>query len=230
MFEVQVYDAFGKLENGARIPRLDVFVSSGCRAVYSRTIENIFVGKRGVLRIGFVAQKENAMISSFQIFTKDPSYVPTPRPIPGPPLGQKKKGFKVDVGGRMDTLVLNTKKTSTTSPVTASKAAGGEMLRTSRFGSAFQYNFNLKPGRYTIILSFSENFPNFCTNRGLRLFDVFIAGKVVLKNFDIFRKADGCFKGYDAKFKVTVKDKPLVIRFSSLKNFAQINVITITAA
>lgn len=64
-----------------------------------------------------------------------------------------------------------------------------EVYRTERFG-AEAYEFGLPEGVYTVRLHFAETFDsNFRT--GMREFDVYLAGRRVLKDFDPFKEAGG---------------------------------------
>lgn len=225
---MQVYDAAGSVKDGVTLSKVDVFSAAGCMQAYSQTVRNAFVGRRGVLRVRFISKnKENAFISGLQILTSDRNYLPTPTPSPS--LGPRINSVEENVGIFQDIPVSGTRRFSTLEPIEASKAASENVLRFSRFGPDFQYLFNLKPGKYIVTLSFSENFPGNCNTRGSRVFNVMIGGKLVLEKFDIFKQV-GCYKGIDTKFRVSVASEPLPIRFSSIKNFAQINYIKIVKA
>lgn len=229
VFNVFVYDGGKKQSSGKALRKVDVFKQAGCRKQYVRSVKGISVGGSGVLTVELSGGAQNAMISAILVTTKDDKYKPTPGPTPFG--GPKLKKVEVNVGAVGDPFVLGTRKFSTKLDVKPSKLASEKQLQSSRFGSAFQYKFNLRPAVYDLTLSFAEVFEPFCnkTTPARRVFDVFVNDKVAINNLDIFGKA-GCLKGIDFKVPVKIEaggDPTVIIRFSSVKNFATINYIKI---
>ena len=90
------------------------------------------------------------------------------------------------------------------------------------------YIFDLAPGKYTVRLHFAETYDGVIAE-GERVFDVSFNGKVVLKDFDVFKEAGGANKPVIKEFKgVEVKDK-LAIDFETNIQNAEINGIEILA-
>jgi hypothetical protein len=90
------------------------------------------------------------------------------------------------------------------------------------------YVFKLSPGKYTVRLHFAETFEGI-TAAGERVFDISFNGKVVLKDFDVFKEAGGPFKPLIKEFKgVEVSDK-LAIDFTTNIQNPEINGIEIFA-
>jgi len=88
------------------------------------------------------------------------------------------------------------------------------------------YEFSLAPGKYTVRLHFAETFEGI-TAEGERVFDVSFNGKVVLKDFDVFKEAGGPFKPVIKEFTgVEVKDK-LAVDFETNIQNPEINGIEI---
>ncbi|CAA0808445.1 Probable leucine-rich repeat receptor-like serine/threonine-protein kinase [Striga hermonthica] len=78
------------------------------------------------------------------------------------------------------------------------------------------YGFCLRNGNYTVTLHFAEIiFTNDRTygSLGRRLFDVYIQGRLVLKDFDIEREAGGVNRPIARNFTAVVNDTTLDIRF-----------------
>ena len=90
------------------------------------------------------------------------------------------------------------------------------------------YVFKLEPGSYTVRLHFAETYDGI-TAAGERVFNVSFNGKVVLKDFDVFKEAGGANKPVIKEFKgVAVKDK-LAIDFETNIQNPEINGIEILA-
>ncbi|KAL5716581.1 hypothetical protein ACHQM5_018251 [Ranunculus cassubicifolius] len=95
---------------------------------------------------------------------------------------------------------------------------GYELYTTARLTplSLTYYGFCLINGNYTVNLHFAEiMFTNDNTYRSLgrRIFDVYIQGKLVLKDFNIEDEAGGVGKPIVKKFTAVVTDTTLEIRF-----------------
>ena len=90
------------------------------------------------------------------------------------------------------------------------------------------YVFKLAPGTYTVRLHFAETYDG-VTSDGERVFDVSFNGKVVLKDFDVFKAAGGANKPVIKEIKgVEVTDK-LAIDFETNIQNPEINGIEILA-
>ncbi len=90
------------------------------------------------------------------------------------------------------------------------------------------YVFDLAPGKYTVRLHFAETYDGVIAE-GERVFDVSFNGKVVLKDFDVFKEAGGANKPVIKEFTgVEVKDK-LAIDFETNTQNPEINGIEILA-
>ncbi|XP_014523048.1 probable leucine-rich repeat receptor-like serine/threonine-protein kinase At3g14840 isoform X2 [Vigna radiata var. radiata] len=78
------------------------------------------------------------------------------------------------------------------------------------------YGFCLANGNYTVRLHFAEIMftdDNTYRSLGRRLFDVYIQGKLVLKDFNIAKKAQGAGKAHIENFTASVSNSTLEIRF-----------------
>ncbi|XP_030966087.1 probable LRR receptor-like serine/threonine-protein kinase At1g56140 isoform X3 [Quercus lobata] len=92
-----------------------------------------------------------------------------------------------------------------------------KLFQTARLSpsSLRYYGLGLKNGNYNVTLQFAEiAFPSSATWRSLgrRVFDIYIQGDLVLKDFDIKREADGLsFRAVQKDFKVLVSENYLEI-------------------
>jgi hypothetical protein len=93
-----------------------------------------------------------------------------------------------------------------------------------RFGSAFQYQFTVPNGSYTVTLKFAE--PYFLST-GSRIFNASINGAQVLTNFDTIAQAGGALTPVDKSFPVTVTSGTITIAFAAVVDNAIVNAIQI---
>jgi len=92
----------------------------------------------------------------------------------------------------------------------------------------FSYNVPVGNGAYNVTLKFAEIYSGI-NDPGKRLFSVFIEGKEVLSNLDLFSKV-GRFTAYDQTIPVNVTDGVLNIEFRSIADSAKVNAILVTQA
>ncbi len=110
---------------------------------------------------------------------------------------------------------------------TAAAIAGTEddpLYQTERFGN-FSYNIPLPNGVYSATLKFAEIYA-YLSHPDQRVFSVFMEGKEVVKNLDLFAKA-GKYNAYDVTIPVVVSDGILNIEFRTALNAAKVNAIVI---
>ncbi len=89
------------------------------------------------------------------------------------------------------------------------------------------YEFKVPNGKYTVRLHFAETYYGI-TGEGQRVFSVTINDKVVLEDFDPYKKAGGSEKPIVKEFKgVTITNEELVIGFISNIENPEINGIEI---
>ncbi|XP_047169233.1 probable leucine-rich repeat receptor-like serine/threonine-protein kinase At3g14840 [Vigna umbellata] len=96
--------------------------------------------------------------------------------------------------------------------------AEAKLYSTARMSplSLTYYGFCLANGNYTVRLHFAEIMftdDNTYRSLGRRLFDVYIQGKRVLKDFNIVKKAQGAGKAHIENFTASVSNSTLEIRF-----------------
>ena len=120
------------------------------------------------------------------------------------------------------TAGVNTYTTSNSIAATTDPA----LYQTERFGGAFQYQYTVPNGVYTVNLKFAEIW---WTLPGQRVFNVAINSASVLSNFDIVAQA-GPFTALDKSFTVNVTTGQITIQFTSVVEFAKVSGIEIFAA
>jgi len=104
-----------------------------------------------------------------------------------------------------------------------SGASAPALYQTERFG-AFQYQFAVSNGTYTVNLKFAELF---FTSAGQRQFNVAINGTQVLNNFDVVAAAGGGLKAIDKPFPVVVTNGQIAIDFVPVISTPTVNAIEI---
>jgi alpha-galactosidase len=115
--------------------------------------------------------------------------------------------------------------TATTSRVI--KAEGDATLyNTERWEGDFSYTLPVLPGKYKIILKFTEVY---VTKPGERVFDIIINGTKVKADFDILKEAGGFARGIDLAFKdIEPKDGKIQVRFVASVQKAKVCALDIT--
>ena len=117
-------------------------------------------------------------------------------------------------------------------PVRVSGATDPELYQGERFGN-FSYVIPVAAGRYRLTLHFAETW--FGPGKpggggaGSRLFDVYVNGVALLRNFDIFREAGGADRAIQKAFRGLVPNAQgkITISFVPVVNYACINAIEV---
>ncbi|HAO99188.1 MAG TPA: hypothetical protein DCQ83_04010 [Fibrobacteres bacterium] len=87
------------------------------------------------------------------------------------------------------------------------------LYQTERWDSSpFSYNFNMKPGNYTVSLYEASLYAAVC-NAGGRVFNVAINGTAVLTNYDMYNEV-GCLTAQIKQFPVTTSNGKIKIDFT----------------
>ncbi|XP_078437586.1 putative LRR receptor-like serine/threonine-protein kinase At1g56140 [Wolffia australiana] len=93
-----------------------------------------------------------------------------------------------------------------------------ELFQSARLSpsSLRYYGLGLENGNYTITLRYAETaFPDTNTwqSRGTRIFDIYIQGALMEKDFDIRKEAGGSFRAVDKRYQARVTDNFLEVHF-----------------
>ena len=109
-----------------------------------------------------------------------------------------------------------------------------ELDRAERYGN-FSYAIPVPPGKYTVRLHFlasyqSPSSPNqSCWGPGCRVFNVSCNGQMLLKNFDLYKAADGKFNPVVRTFYGLQPNGQgkLLLSFSPMVNDAEVRAIEV---
>ena len=225
----RLFDVFiqGKLV----LDNYDIYKTAGRDSAISLTFPGILV-QDGHLTIDFVTVKDNAKVSAIQIQS---SANPGPDPSPDVMLLVNVGGGKyTDSAGYQWAAdqpyspgswgYVGGSTYHTNNPI--ANTADDPLYQYERHGT-FSYKFDVPTGWYDVNLDFAELYWN---GSGQRLFDVFIQGKLVLDNYDIYKTA-----GRDSAISLTfpgilVQDGHLTIDFVTVKDNAKVSAIQIQSS
>lgn len=113
-----------------------------------------------------------------------------------------------------------TYKGSTTSTIT-SVYGDNAVYQSERWGKYLCYQLSATVGKtYNLTFKFAELY---FSTAGSRLFDVYLNGELLLKNFDKYQKANGKFVAFDTTFTFTALTNRVKVEFLATKDNASIN-------
>jgi hypothetical protein len=190
-----------------------------------KVFKDISPAPHGKLHLRFLAHKQEAIVKAIEIGPGDPGKLHTIRLCAAgrPTLDDRGNVWLPDnvaQGGRLSAF---------TRPVAATNAPA--LFKGERFGH-FTYTIPVAPSRYTVSLGFAENYHtvwNTVPGPGQRLFNVYINGVLVLRDFDVFVKAGGSLKAITRTFRdiePTPQDK-IVITFEPVTDPAIVNTVEV---
>lgn len=108
-----------------------------------------------------------------------------------------------------------------TSTVVSSVYGDQLVYQSERWGKYLCYQLSTVPGStYNLTLKFAELY---FSTAGSRLFDVYLNGRLLLKNFDKYQKANGKFVAYDTTFTFTANTGTAKVEFLATKDNVSIN-------
>jgi hypothetical protein len=190
-----------------------------------RVFSNVHPSPDGQLHLHFQPVSSPAWVNAIEI-------VPQPGSQPIPIRLLAKSSPYIDAAGRLwssdrhfcgGTLV--NRHQSVVAPNTDPNLFSGE-----RWG-AFAYQIPAAPGCYRLTLRFSESWfgPTLAGlgGAGSRIFDVFLAGRPLIRNLDVFSTAGGSLRPVELSFP-HLQPNPagqIFLQFIPQKNFAMINAI-----
>jgi hypothetical protein len=107
-----------------------------------------------------------------------------------------------------------------------------ELYQEHRYGR-FTYQLPVAQGSYTLRLKFAETFYGptgpFSQGKGVRIFDVYCNGQVLLKNFDVFKEAGGQNIAIDKVFHKILPNAQgkIVLSFHPVKDYACLSALEV---
>jgi len=215
------------LNGETKLDLFDVLSEAGApNRLQIRVLKEVGPAKDGKMHIEFLRQGGQPMLSGLEILSSVPGRI---RPI----RIVARKSPVTDGDGRnwaADEYVSGGHLVARTTSV--SNVRDRNLYEGERFGN-FSYRLPVAPGKYRLTLHFAEtyfgsaipNSPPF--EKGARLFDVFVNGIAVLRNFDIGDAAGGPNRGIEKTFDDLEPNAQglIVIQFSPLRNYACVNAI-----
>ena len=212
----RVFDVW--IEGKRVIQNLDIFARVGKNRAHDVTLPVSVTD--GVLNIEFRSLVDNAKVSAIHVMNGQ--------------ADESQIGYRLNSGGAQYTDTLgriykedryfsggNTAKIK--NPIDAT--TDDTLYQSERYGN-FSYALPLANGDYTVVLRFAEIYWD---QAGKRVFDVWIEGKRVIKNLDIFARV-GKNRAYNVTLPVSVTGGVLNIEFRSLVNNAKVSAIQAKAA
>jgi hypothetical protein len=191
-----------------------------------RVFKDVGPAKDGKLHIEFTGQNGDSMLNAIEVLSSAPDRI---RPI----RIVTRKNPITDAEGRVwaaDEFAIGGHLVERTSSVLNSRQKN--LFEGERFGH-FSYHLPAAPGKYRLTLYFAETYfgsriPNSPPyQKGARLFNVFVNGVAILRDFDIGDAAGGPNRGIEKSFDNLEPNAQglIVLEFSPLKNYACVNAI-----
>lgn len=167
---------------------------------------------------------------------ESPSVSPSHSLSPVVPTSQVPVDIEMNVGGGGTEIVpTGAKRAYHGGNIAVGPGMQKKVYKTARYGTGFEYEFDLAPGAYDVTVGFVENYAPHCVEPGKRIFNMYINGQVQLQGFDIFVEAGNrCNVAFERTFPSqaigSVDTRPLTIRFEAVKNFGQLSYLRIVSA
>jgi hypothetical protein len=191
-----------------------------------RVFKDIGPAKDGKVHIEFAAQTGQPILNAIEILSSVPGRI---RPI----RIVARKSPVTDSEGRVwaaDEFVIGGHLVERSTSV--SNLRQKNLFEGERFGN-FAYHLPVAPGKYRLTLRFAEtyfgsNIPNSPPfQAGARVFNVFVNGVAILRDFDIGAAAGGPNRGIEEKFENLEPNAQglILLEFSPLRNYACVNAI-----
>lgn len=225
----ETYRLFDILANGAPlVSALDVVTDApGANTGDVKVFKDISPAPDGFLHLTFPrAIKENAFLNAIEILPSIPGRMNPVRIVARDTSVNTKDG---KLWGA-DRDFIRGQRVTRADPIKGT--ADADLYMGERFGN-FVYSIPVASGRYTVTLRFCETWfgPKKPAGGGAgdRVFDVFMNGAALLRNFDIFKEAGGPDRALDKVFHSLEPNAQgkLVFSFVPVKNYACINAIEV---
>jgi hypothetical protein len=211
----QVLRYFDVLNNAGGANTADVVV-----------LKDISPDRDGRLHLRFSGAKDDAILSGIEILPAPPGRM---RPVR---IRVRDQAYTDRTGKLWEPDCCFSGGQTVVRPVRVSGATDPELYQGERFGN-FSYVIPVAAGRYRLTLHFAETW--FGPGKpggggaGSRLFDVYVNGVALLRNFDIFREAGGADRAIQKAFRGLVPNAQgkITISFVPVVNYACINAIEV---
>ena len=213
--------------DGRHVRQFDVVSDTGGEDLADvKVFKDLRPAADGKLHLKFLSDKLAAIVNAIEIVPGDPGKMHTIRLCTASRSIVDNRGNvwlpdNFAQGGRLS--VFNRPISGTDAPA---------LFQGERFGH-FTYTIPVAPGRYTVSLGFAENYHTIwdrAPGKGARLFNVYMNGVLLLRDFDVFAKAGGALNAFIRTFRdvePTPQDK-IVITFEPVTEAAIVNTVEIT--
>jgi hypothetical protein len=225
----ETYRLFDILANGKPlVSGLDVTAdAAGANTADIKVYKDISPAPDGFLHLTFPrAIKENSFLNAIEILPGIPGRLRPVRIVARDTSVNTKDGKQWGA----DSYFIRGQRVMRADPIKG--AADPELFTGERYGN-FVYSIPVAPGRYTATLMFCETW--FGPKKpagggaGVRVFDVYMNGTALLRNFDIFKEAGGEDRPIRKVFHSLQPNAQgkLVFSFVPVRNYACINAIEV---
>jgi hypothetical protein len=225
----ETYRLFDILANGKPlVSGLDVIAdAAGANTADIKVYKDISPAPDGFLHLTFPrAIKENSFLNAIEILPGIPGRLRPVRIVARDTSVNTKDGKQWSA----DSHFIRGQRVTRADPIKG--APDPELYTGERYGN-FVYSIPVAPGRYTATLLFCETW--FGSRKpagggaGVRVFDVYMNGTALLRNFDIFKEAGGEDRPIRKVFHSLQPNAQgkLVFSFVPVKNYACINAIEV---
>jgi hypothetical protein len=201
--------------------------AGGSNRLYERVFRDISRDRDGKIHIGFHPVDGPALLTAMEILADTPGHV---RPI----RIVARKSSLIDTGGTVwsaDRYALGGRLVERKDSVR--ETMDKTLFEGERYGN-FTYYIPAAPGLYQLTLYFAETFfgsrlpfADQISENGARIFNVFVNGEAVLRDFEIAKEAGGSNRGIKRTFNGVQPNAQgkIVIEFNSVRNYAEVNAL-----
>ena len=179
------------------------FVTMGQTTWYNAAQSRIDTLRKGTFAVKVLDKVGNPITDSIKIIHKKHAFA---------------WGYAIDLN--TPGTAGSTNKSSTSNAIT-SVYGDQAVYQSERWGKYLCYQLSTTAGKtYNLTLKFAELY---FSTAGSRLFDVYLNGVLLLKNFDKYQKANGKFVAYDTTFTFTASSNKVKLEFLATKDNVSIN-------
>ncbi len=201
--------------------------AGGPNRLYERIFRDVARDRDGKIHIGFHPINGPAILTAMEILADAPGHVRPIRII-------ARRSSVIDTGGTVwsaDRYVLGGRLVERKDSVW--ETMDKTLFEGERYGN-FTYYIPAAPGRYQLTLYFAETFfgsrlpfANRIYENGARVFNVFVNGETVLRDFEVAKAAGGSNRGIKRTFSDVQPNAQgkIVIEFNSVRNYAEVNAL-----
>jgi hypothetical protein len=210
------------LNDAAILHQFDIYSDAGgCDVGHVRAFRDVSPAGDGMVHLRFIGLNDRALVNAIMLTPQPASGIRPIRMLAGlsPFVDRQGSMWQPDdyvMGGQ---LVIRNE--------LAPGAADPELYESERFGH-FDYAIPVPAGKYTVRLYFDEAY---FKTPGLRVFNVFTDGRMLLRNFDIVRESGGQLRPIIRVFRGLEPNAQGVLNLSfvPVTNYALVDAIEVSS-